>query len=165
MLQTGQEQDRALYYQMDAEYRSQIAQRDQAQREADAARLQAETIEKQHSQAHIAQELALLNERIPEWSDPSRRSKLLEELQSIGTELGYSSELMGQASAADLLALKTASEWRRKAAKYDQLNKAKMQPVRAAKSIPPAARSGAAGQGASPSRDVASTLYPNDVRR
>lgn len=165
LLQSGDEQHRALYYQMDAEYRAQIAQRDEAQREADAARQQAEALEQQHIQAQRAQELALLSERIPEWSDPSQRPKLLEELQSIGTELGYSQEQMAQAGAADILALKTASDWRRKAAKYDQLNKAKMEPVRAAKNLPPVARSGAAGLGAKPSQDIAATLYPNDVRR
>lgn len=165
LLQSGDEQHRALYYQLDAEYRSQIAQRDEAQREADSARQQAEALEQQQLQAQQAHELALLAERIPEWSDPSQRPKLLEELQSIGTELGYSSEQMAQASAADILALKRASEWRRKAAKYDQLNKAKMEPVRAAKNLPPVARPGAAGLGAKPSQDIAATLYPNDVRR
>lgn len=165
LLQSGDPQHHALYNEQDRQYRIATAQQHQLQQEAEQARQQAEALQQQSLRDHAEREFALLSERLPEWSDPSSRAKLLSDLQPIGQELGYSPEQMSQAGATDILALKLASEWKRKADKLDAMNKAKMVPVRAAKDIPPAARSGTSGQGQQPNRDIAATLYPNDVRR
>ena len=161
LLQSNDPAHHALYYQQDREYRVSSAQRQRAQQESQNARQQAEALEAQATQAEQAREIALLEERIPEWSDPSARSKLLNDLGSIGAELGYSPEQMQEARASDIFALRQASEWKAKAAKFDQLNKDKMVPVRAAKALPPVARSGAPIRQSLP-KSIAQSLYPND---
>lgn len=161
LLQSDDPQHHALYYQQDREYRVSTAQRQRAQQESQQARQQAEALQAQAIQAEQAREIALLEERIPEWSDPSARTKLLNDLGSIGAELGYSSEQMQEARASDIFALRQASEWKAKAAKYDQLNREKMVPVRAAKTLPPVARSSAPIR-QSPPKSIAQSLYPND---
>ena len=173
LLQTGDPQHRDLYYSQRAAYDYANAQREQIAQQVDQARHQANLISQHQYQAEIQQEHEALAEVFgDEWSEPSSRAKLLENLQPIAAELGYPMEVMAQARAADIIALRRIGEikserdeLRAKADKYDQLMKRKMQPVRAAKQqLPPAARPGAA-QGQQPATDAVSLLYPNDVRR
>jgi len=164
LLNSGDPSHRDLYFQQEAAYRHATAQRTQAQQEAAQAAQQAEQLEQHEQQLAIQQEITLLTEKVPEWSDPSERAKLLDTLQPIAAELGYSAEAMSQARAADIIALKTASEWKAKAAKLDQLMKQKMVPVRAAKQTPPAARPGSPS-GQQPPSDPIRALYPNDMPR
>lgn len=109
-------------------------------------------------------EHASLVEQIPEWADPSQRANLIAQLEPIGAELGYSPDVMAQAGATDIIALRTAFNWKADAEKYRELMKKRMEPVRAARTVPPVARTGApSGQGQP--ADTAAQLYPNDVRR
>lgn len=99
-------------------------------------------------QAQTAQaEMAKLAASLPEWSDPAKRAELIPVLTEIGHELGYSDELMAQAGADDIMALKRASEWKSKAEKYDAWQARKMQNVRAAKALPKVAKPGTTPSG------------------
>jgi hypothetical protein len=163
----GGEEHRALYYQQQAEYDYATAQRSDAQRQAQEAQAQADQMQAYQLQQEITEQNRILAEALPEWSEPSARSKLLSDLGSIGGELGYTQEQMSEARASDIMALRTAHGWKAKADKYDALMKAKMQPVRAARQASPAriAVPGTATGQAQPPRSLAATLYPNDVRR
>jgi hypothetical protein len=157
--------DRDLYFQQEAQYRAAAAHRETANRQALEARQHAEAL-KQHERQVAQQEFAkVLSESIPEWSDPSARANGIAELAPIATELGYSAEVQSEANATDILALRKAFNWKAKADKYDALMKQKMVPVRAAKNVPPNARTPAPNTGSSqPTSDLA-LLYPNDQPR
>jgi hypothetical protein len=58
--------------------------------------------------------------------------------------LGYPPELIGQARATDIIAMREVSKLKAKADKYDALMSKKMQGVRAAKDLPRVAKPGAA---------------------
>lgn len=164
LLQSSDPQHHAAYYEQDRQYRIASAQRENLSQQAQQARRQAEGLQQQQMQAAMAEEHAILAEKIPEWSDPSERAKLLGLLEPIAAELGYPQELMAQAGATDILALKAAHSWKQDADKYRQLMKQRMQPVRAAKQITPTARAMSPGGQSAPA-SVAAQLYPNDVRR
>lgn len=166
LLSSQDPQHRDLYYQQKAEYDYAAAQRDAISQQIEQSRQHADAISQQQYQAEIQAEHHALEDALgTEWSDPSERAKLLEQLQPIAAELGYSQEVMAQARAADILALRQIGNWRTDAEKYRSLMKKKMEPVRAAKTaLPPAARPGTAGGNASPA-DAASLLYPDDIRR
>lgn len=166
LLGTGDPAHRDLYYQQQAQYDYAAAQHAEIVQQIQQARQHAEAISQQQYNADIAAEHQMLEDNLgTEWSDPSERAKLLETLQPIAAELGYSQEVMAQARAADILALRRIADFKAKADKYDQLMKRKMEPVRAAKhQLPPAARSSGA-MGGQPASDAASLLYPEDVRR
>jgi hypothetical protein len=140
----GSEEHRALYYEQQAQYEAMTAHRQDAERQAQEARQRAQAAEQHQLQAEREAEARLLAERLPEWFEPSSGPKLQAELGSIGRELGYTPEQMQEARASDILALNKAREWKAKADRLDALNKAKMQPVRDAKKLPPVARPGAA---------------------
>lgn len=94
----------------------------------------------QQQQAQWAQtEARKLTQAIPEWADPDKRSQLLADLNGIGSELGYTPELMAQAGADDILALRTAKGWKDKAGKYDAIMARRMEGVRATKTAKPGA--------------------------
>lgn len=164
LLQSADPAHHAAYYEQDRQYRIASAQRETLSQQAQQARQQADGIAAQEREQSIAAENAILAEKVPEWSDPSERAKFLGSLEPIAAELGYPQELMAQAGATDILALRQASGWKAKADKYDQLMKQRMEPVRAAKQIPPNARAGAP-TGQSQPIGTAELLYPNDVRR
>lgn len=173
LLNTGDPQHRELYYSQKAQYDYANAQRDQIAQQVEQARQQADLISQHQYQAEIQQEHEVLAQEFgDEWSEPSSRAKLLETLQPIAAELGYPMEVMAQARAADIIALRRIGEikserdqLRVKADKYDQLMKRKMEPVRAAKQpLPPAARPGAQAGMSKPVGTLAA-LYPDDVPR
>lgn len=87
---------------------------------------------------------ATLTEKFPEYLDPATSPALQKELGSVAQELGYSTALIQQASADDILAMKKAAEWRSKASKYDALMAKQMSKVRAAKQLPKQTRPGVA---------------------
>lgn len=124
------------YQRQEAAYRRSVAQHQELHQQIEQAQAQAEAARQQAHQAEIAADAQRLKDQLPEWFDPSEGPKLQETLQSIGAELGYPPELMQQASSTDILALKAAAEWKAKAAKWDELQKKKMEGVRAAKSLP-----------------------------
>lgn len=157
---------RDIYFQQKAEYDYAVAQREQVSQQLEQVRHHAHAISQQQLQAEIQAEHAVLEEALGDvWSDPSSRAKLLSDLEPIAAELGYPKEVMAEARAADIIALRRIGDLKAKADKYDQLMKKRMEPVRAAKQpLPPAARPGAqAGQ--SKPRGTLATLYPDDVPR
>jgi hypothetical protein len=92
----------------------------------------------QQQQAQWAQnEARKLAQSIPEWGDAAQRGQLLDDLNGIGSELGYTPELMAQAGADDILALRTAKGWKDKASKYDAIMARRMEGVRATKTAKP----------------------------
>lgn len=166
LLNSADPAHRDLYFQQEAQYRHAIAQRDQLTQQQQEAQAHAEAIALQQQQVELQAEHAVLEENLgPEWSDPSARAKLLGDLTPIAAELGYSQELIAQARAADILAMRKVADWKAKAAKFDQMNKAKMVPVRAAKAIPPSARAGSPQAHTGQPVDIVAAMYPNDVRR
>lgn len=165
LLETGDPEHMRLYMQQQARYQSTAAQRSQAQQEADTARQQAEALQNHEAQLAIQEQHRVLAEQVPEWSEPSSRAKLLSDLQPIATELGYSDEVISQANASDILALRKIAEYKVDATKYRELMKKKMVPVRAAKGIPPAVRTGAPVNGSGQTMDATALLYPDDQPR
>lgn len=118
------------------------------------------------SQEHVQHEQRQLQAAFPEWFDETKGPEHRQRLTAIGAELGYTPELMAQAGAADVLALRTASSWKDKAEKYDRLMATRMAGVRAGKQpVPPNARGAALGATGGAPASVAATLYPDDVRR
>lgn len=109
-------------------------------------------------------EAETLRAALPEWFDEAKHPEVKAQLTAIGAELGYTPELMAQAGANDIIALHKASGWKADAEKYRALMKQRMEPVRAAKQVPPSARAVAPGAQAQPA-SVAAQLYPDDVRR
>lgn len=161
LLQTGIDEHRALYNQQEAEYRVAAAQRGQAQQQAQYFRQQSE-----QQEAHLAaetadQQRAILAEKFPEFLDPEQNQTLVKDLEAIGSALGYSTQRLAEADASDILALKYIANLKAKADKYDAANKVRMEPVRAAKVLPPVLRAGTSGTRQAP-KDAASALYPND---
>jgi len=165
LLQTGQQEHIALFYQQEAEFRFAVDQRQQLHQQAEQARHQAAQIEQHQTAAQRQQDEAVLSEKLgTDWTDPAKRANLLQSLEPIGAALGYSAELMANANATDILALRTASEKFAKADKWDAYQKAKMANVRT--HIPPKMMqpgvSGAAARANAAPKTVAQTLYPND---
>lgn len=114
-------------------------------------------------------EAATLKQALPDWFDETKGPELVSQLTAAGAELGYSPELMAQAGANDILALKKYADLRAerdslldKANKWDALQKRRMEPVRAARQAPPTARTGAPSGKPAPVGTLA-TLYPDDV--
>lgn len=137
-------QDPVAFYQLQAEYEAGIAQRQQMMQRATLAQQEAMARQQQAEALQTQAEVAKLAQAIPEWADPAKRAALLTEYESVGAELGYGSELMAQATADDILALRKAAEWKSKAAKYDALQKTKMEVVRSAKALPKVSKPGVA---------------------
>ncbi len=166
LLNTGDPAHRDLYYQQRAQYDYAAAQREQITQQLEQVRQHAEAVSGQQYEAEIEAEHEVLERELQtEWSDPSERAKLLERLQPIAAELGYSQEVMAQARAADILALRQIGNWRDDAEKYRSLMKKKMEPVRAAKKpLPPVARPGAPTGQSKPVGSLAA-LYPDDLPR
>lgn len=165
LLNTGNPEHRDLYFNQKAQYDYAVAQRDHIAQQIEQVQQHAGAIAQQQMEADLQAEHQLLHDKLgDEWSDPSSRAKLFADLEPIAAELGYSQEVMAQARAADILALRKIGDWRSDAEKYRSLMKKKMEPVRAAKSLPPAGRPGVTAAAQAPTDPVA-LLYPDDIRR
>lgn len=163
-LLNGGEEHRAIYFQQEAAYLQFRAQREQAQLAAQAAQQEAETREARIAEQFAAEQNAILAENIPEWADETSRTGLLRDLTAIAKDVGYPPELIAEANATDILALRRAHEWKTKADKWDAAQKAKMVPVRAAKQAPRQIAPGT--RPSQPAQfDPLANLYPNDVRK
>jgi rhodanese-related sulfurtransferase len=140
-------------------YDIRAAQHQHMMQQAEVARQEAEKRDAITRNEEIAKNAQALADHFGDtWNDNTQRQALLTELQSIGAELGYPEELMREASATDIIALAKANEWKAKAAKYDQLQKTKMEAVRAARGAPRVSKPGTAqtkGDVASRNRDAA----------
>lgn len=151
-------------------YEDALAQRSQAQQQAQYYAQQAQQREREAEQAYHAEQHRVIVEQFPEYSDPTTGPKLQQELSAVARELGYSPELISQARAEDILAMRTAADWKAKASKYDALQAKRMEKVRAAKGLPKVAKPGMAQGGdqlranrASAALEVAKTSKNRDV--
>jgi hypothetical protein len=104
--------------------------------QSQAALRQAQQIEQQQQQQWEAEQQAILAREIPEWNDPAKRNELVNQLISIGRDLGFEDDALSNVDATELLALRKIATDRDKAEKYDKLMAGKMEAVRAAKGKP-----------------------------
>ncbi len=138
-------QDPQTFYRLQAQYEGQVAQAEAMAEAAAIAQAEAQQREAISHHYELAQDHAALAEVLGEdWTDASRRRAMLTDLEEVGAALGYSMELMGQANATDILALKAAAEWKAKADRYDQLQSNRMSAARAPRGAPRVARPGTA---------------------
>jgi hypothetical protein len=143
--------DAALFRQNPEAYAQQLetyqyatAQREQAQREADKARAEHEQYQSALQQ-HEAQEFRQrLQAELPEayLPDGQNNVEFISTLAATAKVLGYDDNAIQTASVEELKALKTVSEMKAKADKYDAAMRKKMERVRAGKSPPPIAKPG-----------------------
>lgn len=87
----------------------------------ESERLQAESLQAQWKQ---------VRDDLPEAADATQWQTLMGKLTPLAIELGYPEELLADATPVDIRAIKRASEWKDKAAKYDALMSRKMAGVR-----------------------------------
>lgn len=142
LLYTGNPDDVTIFHRQQAAYqRAHGQQQELHQQIAQAQAAQSSALE-QSQQAQIQADAQRLRDELPEWFNPETGPVLQRELQAIGTELGYSPELMNEASSSDILALRKAHGWKQDAEKYRGLMGKKMETVRAAKTLPKMATPG-----------------------
>jgi hypothetical protein len=130
------------FYAQQAQYESAVAQQRELQQTAQQYAQQAQQREQQAEQARLSREHQAIVEHFPEYADPTTGPQLQRELSSVAKELGYPDELIGQARAADILAMRKAAQWRADSLKLQALNAKKMEKVRAAKGLPKVAKPG-----------------------
>jgi hypothetical protein len=139
--------DPAAFYAQQAAYEDAVAQQRQLQQRSSEYAQQAQARQQQIEQAELAEQHRIIVEQFPEYADPTMGPKLQQELSGIARELGYPPELIAQARAADIIAMKKVSDLKAKADKYDALMSKKMEKVRAAKGLPRVAKPGVAQGG------------------
>lgn len=110
--------DPAAYAHMLSEYHEKSAQREQAQREADAARQQAQAYQTQLAQQREHTETLRLQSELPELFDPATGQERVNTLIATAAALGINPSIINDVESVK--ALKTTSEWRIKAEKYDR---------------------------------------------
>lgn len=120
-----------------------------AQRNAIVAQLQQiaqqqQAIEQQMTAQERQATVQTLVEAFPEFIDPNTGPDLQKTLGATAAAMGYGAQQIAEATAQDILAMKTAHEWKTKADKYDALMAKQMEGVRAAKKLPSVTRPGAA---------------------
>lgn len=149
-------------YQM-RQYEDAQAQRHQAQLQAQHFAQQAEQREAYAEQVRLQQDHQIIVENFPEYADPTTHEKHRNELSAIARELGYPPELIGQARAADIIAMRKVAEYKADAEKYRALQKSKMEKVRSAKGLPKVATPGVS-QGSDQIRAQRATAAWNTVK-
>jgi hypothetical protein len=87
------------------------------------------------AQAEHAKNHQILVDNFPEYLDPTTGYQ--QKLTAVAKRIGYPDELIGQARAPDILAMRKVAEAFDKADKYDALQRTKMEKVRSAKGKPP----------------------------
>lgn len=119
---------------------------------------QLQQVRAQDHQRSQVETLTVLQTDFPEYLDDTKGPEIRQRLGSTAQSLGYSAEQIAAADHNDIKAMKTATEWREKAEKYDRLMSKKMEKVREAKGMPRVSRPGTAqGPGA-----VANQRYSAD---
>jgi hypothetical protein len=133
----------ALYAHELEKHESSLAQRQQAQQQIGDLRAQQQHYQallQQHEQEQFRQRLS---EALPEFLDETSGPKVREELTATAKSLGFTDEEIFTANANQIIALKQITDLKAKADKYDQLQKRKMERVRAGKTPPPVTKPGA----------------------
>jgi len=136
--------DPQAFYALQADYESKVAQQRELQQQAQVYAQQAEQREAQAANAERAQQIQILSEHFPEYLDPTTGPEQQRALSAVAKELGYPDELITQARATDIIAMKKVADLKAKAAKYDALQAKKMEKVRAAKGLPRVVKPGVA---------------------
>lgn len=136
--------DPMAFYAQQANYEAAVAQQRELQQQAQLFAQQAQARAQQIEQQHNAEQHRIIVENFPEYADPTTGPELQRKLTAVAKEMGYSDELIGQARASDILAMKQAAQWRDDALKYRALQAKKMEKVRAAKGLPKVATPGVA---------------------
>jgi hypothetical protein len=140
-------QNPEAYAQQLEAYQYYTAQREAAQRDADKARGEQAQIQQQRAELQAERFQQQLAAELPEILDPESGQQLVKELNATAELLGFDPNQISDVSA--IKALKTTSEWKAKAEKYDKLMAQKMEKVRQAKSLPRVSKPGTAqGTGA-----------------
>ena len=135
--------DPAAYVQAQAYFESANAQHQQWLQQADAVKAEAQERDNFALQHALAQDNQILSEKLgDDWTDATKRMALLTGLTEAGAVLGYDPQRIAQADAKDLLALKTAADWKSKAEKYDLLMASRTEAVRTAQTAPRVAKPG-----------------------
>ncbi len=129
------------YAQQLEQYQYMTAQREQAQREADKARAEQGQYQAALQQHEAEQFRQRLEAELPEAFGESG-PKFIGELAATAQALGYDDNAISQSSVEELKALKTVSEWKAKADRFDKAVAKKMERVRAGKNPPPISRPG-----------------------
>jgi len=166
-----------VHQQQTALYQHGLAQQQMLQQRASEERTEAENVARAQAQWGRIIDRKELHERRPDWFDENGpthqfndgtavplklKDEVVSRLLPIGEALGYPRDLIESADANDCLALETAADWKAKADKYDELQKRKMEGVRAAKALPRIAKPGAAAVVRKATDDPLKLLYPND---
>ena len=125
-----------------AAYEQNVAQYQNLMQHVEATRQNASGLDGETQQALASQQSAILRQEFPEWLDPVKGPELHKSLTETALELGYTPEIIPDATAMDILAIRRAHEWKAKASKYDALQSRKMENVRAAKALPKVAKPG-----------------------
>jgi hypothetical protein len=141
--------DRALYIQQDRAYKHMLAQRDNAQRDAQKAQAEQDQIRQQREALEAQRFQEQLEAEMPEIFEPESGQKLVKELNATAELLGFDPNQISDVAA--IKALKLTSEWKSDSDKYRALMKKQMQRVRSGKVPPPISRPGVA-QGANVQR-------------
>lgn len=134
--------DPQAFYAQQANYEAAVAQQQQLQQQAQTFASQAQQRAIQQAHAEQAEQHRIIVENFPEYADPTTGPELQRKLTAVAKDLGYPDELIGQARATDILAIRQAADWKAKADKYDALQASKMSKVRAAKGLPKVATPG-----------------------
>ena len=139
-------QNPEAYAQQLSTYQYAQAQREQAQSDAEKAAAERD----QYQAALREQEAKVFHQRLqaelPEVFDASGQQNVAfrDQIAATAEALEYDNEAIGRASIEELKALKIATDWREKAAKYDKLMAKQMERVRAGKTLPPVSKPGVA---------------------
>lgn len=134
--------DAQAFYAQQYAYESAVAQQRELQQAAQQYAQQAQMREQQAEQARLAQEHQIIVEQFPEYADPTVGPELQRKLSAAAKRIGYPDELISQARATDIIAMRKVAEALDKADKYDALQAKKMEKVRAAKGLPKVATPG-----------------------
>lgn len=134
--------DPQAFYAQQADYEAKVAQQQQLQQQAQTYAQQAQLRAQQIAQSEHAEQHRIIVDKFPEYADPTTGPELQRKLTSVAKELGYPDELIGQARATDILAIRQAAEWKAGYDKYQALQRTKMEKVRAAKGLPRVATPG-----------------------
>lgn len=135
--------DPQAFYALQAEYEAGVAQQHELQQRAHETAQEAQARAHYAEQAEHQAQYQILSESFPEYLDPTTGPKLQAELSAVARDvLKYPPELIAQARATDILAMRAVADLKVKADKYDGLMAKQMSKVRAAKGMPKVAKPG-----------------------
>lgn len=112
--------DPAAYAYMLQHYHETNAQREQAQRDAQAAMQRQQAYQSEIDAREQATYRLRLQSELPEAFDPASGQQFIEELAATAKALDYDDNALTRASVEELKALKLAAQWKAKADKYDK---------------------------------------------